>query len=77
METFINGRSAAFNLSSEERIKIFKAIGYSVVSVIIAGLIAIFASKDVQLPIWLVPLIPSINAFLYGVKLWMTDNRIN
>lgn len=72
---FTPGKSAPFHLSQEEKFKILRAFVYVFLSMMIAGLVSLFAAPLDQMPAWIVPVVPLINAFLYGCKLWISDNR--
>lgn len=75
MPNFTPGKSAPFHLSEEEKMKILHALGYSLASATIAGLLALCAMDIRNVPYWIVPVIPALNTFLYGMKLWLMDNR--
>lgn len=75
MEKFVAGKSAPFHLSPDEKMKILKAAGYSLISMVLAGLLSLLAIPSEQLPLWIVPIVPLLNAFIYGMKLWIMDNR--
>lgn len=62
--------SARFSLSREDLDKVLTAFVYSGIATILSGLIAVFASPDIELPTWVIPLVPSINTFLYGAFRW-------
>lgn len=68
-------QSARYSLSREDMDKVLTAFVYSGIATILAGLIAAFASPDLELPAWALPLVPSINAFLYGAFKWATGPR--
>ena len=68
-------KSAAFKWSKHDTAKVLTAFGFALASAIVAGLVAVFQNPDVSLPVWLVPLVPAINAFLYGVARWVSDNQ--
>lgn len=60
-------------IKKEDWIKIVQAFGWSLASAIFAGLIYLFSESDAQLPVWVVPLVPAINAFLYGGWRWLQN----
>lgn len=48
--------------------KILQALGFSVTSSVLAAIIAFLAMPDLELPKWMVMLVPLINGFLYSLK---------
>ena len=67
--------SAQFSLNGEDAKKIAAAFAYSFAAAAISGLIAVFAAPDVDLPAWMVPLVPAINAFLYGAYRFLVGSK--
>lgn len=55
--------------------KVLTAFVYSGIATILSGLIAVFASPDLDLPGWALPLVPSINTFLYGAFRWASGPK--
>lgn len=68
-------KSKSFSWSSDDTKKVGMAFVYVTLSTAVAGLIALFAAPDVDLPVWLGPIIPAANVFLYGAERWLSDNR--
>lgn len=67
--------SKRYQLSKEDYKKVINAFLWSTLSMLVAGLIAVFADPSVELPVWVGPLIPAINTFLYGMARWLQDNQ--
>jgi ABC-type long-subunit fatty acid transport system fused permease/ATPase subunit len=60
--------SKMFSLDKADGLKILEALGFSLVSSILAALIALLALPSLELPMWVVPLVPIINGVLYTLK---------
>lgn len=61
--------SKAFSLDKKDLVKIAQAFGYSFASALLAAIIAFLAVPGLELPAWVVPLVPALNAALYaGMK---------
>lgn len=67
--------SPRFTLNKEDLVSIVKVIFWSASSATVAGLLAVISSPDVQLPVWVLSLVPAINTFLYAVQKWLADNK--
>lgn len=67
-------KSTSFSWSKDDTKKVIRAGAFAMLSAIIAGLVTVFQSGD-SLPDWVLPLVPLVNIFLYGVSRWVADNR--
>jgi hypothetical protein len=67
--------SARYSLSREDFEKILTAFVFSGLAAIISGLIAVVSSPEIELPAWVVPLVPAINTFLYGALKYSTGPK--
>jgi hypothetical protein len=68
--------SKAFSFNKEDGVKILQAFGYSLASASLAALIAFLAMPDLQVPQWAVPLVPIVNALLYGGKRFVDGRSV-
>lgn len=57
-----------FSLNKEDGIKILQALGFSLVSSVLAAVIALLAAPSIELPVWVVPMVPILNGVLYALK---------
>ena len=63
-------------LNKTDLFKMLKAFGWALSASIVAGIIAVLTDPGASdLPMWLVPLVPAVNVFLYGVSRFIMDNR--
>lgn len=60
--------SKRFSYDKEDGANLLKVLGYSVASALLAALIAFLALPGLEVPPWVVPLIPAINVALVAVK---------
>jgi hypothetical protein len=70
--------SKAKQFNKDDGWKVLCAFGWNFASMVMAGSISILALSPEQFPkqlLWLVPIAPILNAFLYGAKRWLDDNR--
>jgi len=65
--------SKRWKLDKEDGLKIARVLVYSAGSALIAALVTILA--DLDLPSWVLPLVPVINTGLYALEKWLRDEK--
>lgn len=74
----IRPESKAWSFNWVDAVKVFKAFLYSASSLALVLLGAVIALPEVHIPtslLWVVGAAPFLNAVLYGIQKWISDNR--
>ena len=65
--------SVRYELDKQDLLEVLKVFLWSLTSAVVAGLMYV-CSGAIELPVWFLPLVPMVNAFLYGMSQWIKDN---